>query len=443
MHIEELSIIAERLEQAEVPIHAHFAKNALSRVEKSVRRAESAWSGSWLGYHARVYYSELNEPPPDAKFSRAWGLLTGEAVEGPVSTGNWCKYRPEDVIKTIWQNAQSPNLLTVRQAAQVATKVFNSAKEELRPLISDILARHAKQDILNGLATKIEDLTLFKEEDFLQKWQPKSLPPSHDEIAIAEGKKIPPHLQVKAEIWAIRHPFMLCGELAKTIRWLANLLQGQAKQDEPVVSPVAETAPAEFVAAVPVISAPTSTTPIAKVSPAKPKPLAVSAVPISLAAAATIPVPVILDVPEAVPVAPIQGVCLGHGRSTAWKELRSQLLSEANVACEPFNHLPVAGLANVERLTALMRNARFVILVHTHEDEGESGPPIAAWNVAHVAGIFQGHIGFSKVVVLVEDGREELTLIGGLPRIRFPKGQIRQALVELRTLLEQEDILPS
>ena len=46
----------------------------LERLEETANSVGRAWSGSWLGYHARVYYAGLRPPPPGAHFSPEWGL---------------------------------------------------------------------------------------------------------------------------------------------------------------------------------------------------------------------------------------------------------------------------------------------------------------------------------------------------------------------------------
>ena len=62
-------------------------------------------------------------------------------------------------------------------------------------------------------------------------------------------------------------------------------------------------------------------------------------------------------------------------------------------------------------------------------------------NVVHEAGLFQGRLGFTKAIVLLEEGCEEFSNIQGLGQIRFPKGNIAAAFEEIRRVLEREDLL--
>jgi hypothetical protein len=50
-------------------------------------------------------------------------------------------------------------------------------------------------------------------------------------------------------------------------------------------------------------------------------------------------------------------------------------------------------------------------------------------------------LGFSKGIVLLEEGCEEFSNIEGLGQIRFPKGNIKAVFEDIRAVLEREKIL--
>ena len=62
-------------------------------------------------------------------------------------------------------------------------------------------------------------------------------------------------------------------------------------------------------------------------------------------------------------------------------------------------------------------------------------------NVVHEAGLFQGRLGFTKAIILLEDGCEGFSNIEGLGQIRFPKGNIQSAFEEIRRVLEREGLI--
>jgi predicted nucleotide-binding protein len=62
-------------------------------------------------------------------------------------------------------------------------------------------------------------------------------------------------------------------------------------------------------------------------------------------------------------------------------------------------------------------------------------------NVVHEAGLFQGRIGFTKAIVLLEEGCPEFSNIQGLGQIRFPKDNIAASFEEVRRVLEREGLI--
>jgi predicted nucleotide-binding protein len=110
---------------------------------------------------------------------------------------------------------------------------------------------------------------------------------------------------------------------------------------------------------------------------------------------------------------------------------------------DEFNRVPVAGFTNIARLSEMMNQACFALLVMTAEDEQIDGKLIARQNVIHEVGLFQGRLGFERAIILLEEGCEEFSNINGLCQIRFPKGKISSSFEEIRLVLEREGIIES
>ena len=134
-------------------------------------------------------------------------------------------------------------------------------------------------------------------------------------------------------------------------------------------------------------------------------------------------------------------VFIGHGRSATWRELKDFVEDRLGLPVDEFNRVPVAGVTNIARLSEMMDAAAVALLVMTGEDEQPDGQLRARMNVVHEAGLFQGRLGFSRAIVLLEDGCEGFSNIEGLGQIRFPKGQIRSAFEEIRHVFEREELL--
>jgi len=85
--------------------------------------------------------------------------------------------------------------------------------------------------------------------------------------------------------------------------------------------------------------------------------------------------------------------------------------------------------------------AAIAFVVMTAEDEAADGKMQARMNVIHESGLFQGRLGFTKAIVLLEDGCEDFSNIHGLGQIRFPKGRIEAPFEEIRQVLEREGLV--
>lgn len=134
-------------------------------------------------------------------------------------------------------------------------------------------------------------------------------------------------------------------------------------------------------------------------------------------------------------------IFLGHGGSVLWRDLKDFLTDRLTLPWDEFNREPVAGKSNKERLQEMLENASFAFLIMTAEDEHADRTMHARENVIHEIGLFQGRLGFSKAIVLVEEGCAEFSNIHGLTQIRFPKGNILAKSEEIRRVLEREGIL--
>jgi predicted nucleotide-binding protein len=135
-------------------------------------------------------------------------------------------------------------------------------------------------------------------------------------------------------------------------------------------------------------------------------------------------------------------VFIGHGQSAAWRELKDFVSDRLKLPWDEFNRVPVAGVTNIARLSEMLDAAAVALLVLTAEDEVADGALQARMNVVHEAGLFQGRLGFTKAIVLLEDGCTEFSNIQGLGQIRFPKGNISASFEEVRRVLEREGLLP-
>jgi len=136
-------------------------------------------------------------------------------------------------------------------------------------------------------------------------------------------------------------------------------------------------------------------------------------------------------------------VFIGHGGSPLWRELKDFIVDRLKLPHEEFNRVPVAGITNVARLSEMLDGSTCALVVLTAEDEQNDGALHARMNVIHEVGLFQGRLGFTKAIIILEDGCEEFSNIQGLGQIRFPTGNISAAFEKIRAVLEREEIIMS
>lgn len=140
---------------------------------------------------------------------------------------------------------------------------------------------------------------------------------------------------------------------------------------------------------------------------------------------------------------PLRGkrIFIGHGRSPLWRELKDFLNDRLQLPWDEFNREATAGHTTTARLKTMMADAAFAFLIMTAEEERSDETLHARPNVIHEVGLFQGHLGVEKAIILLEEGCSEFSNIIGLSQIRFPKNDIGARFEEIRRVLEREGII--
>lgn len=131
-------------------------------------------------------------------------------------------------------------------------------------------------------------------------------------------------------------------------------------------------------------------------------------------------------------------IFIGHGRSPQWKELKDHLQDKHRYTVEAYEIGSRSGHTIKDSLEEMLKASSVALLVMTGEDETNEGKLRARENVVHETGLFQGRLGFSRAVVLLEQGTEEFSNIHGIEQIRFAKGNIKEAFGDVLAFLERE-----
>ncbi|WNM60550.1 hypothetical protein [Candidatus Nitrospira neomarina] len=115
MSLSELFKIASTLDS-----YKEYGSDEINALSEAATNIGKAWSGSWFGYHSRVYYQNFEVPLPGAVFSQEWGLMDSLSR----SRGAWQEYRFDDVVTLIYGNASNPSIDKELELANKPQKVF-------------------------------------------------------------------------------------------------------------------------------------------------------------------------------------------------------------------------------------------------------------------------------------------------------------------------------
>lgn len=163
----------------------------LSRIEKSsaavnnaTHQIVSSWSGSWIGYHADLYYRDFAPPPLQNSFSPEWGGING------IPPG-WQRRSADEVKERIEKLSG--------ESIDALDKSTDSALEQAKALQSEIVTEISALHLQSGLEQEkklLIDLEKFEWGHNLGKIIHANTPSqviSRDSEAMYQGMRVPAH----------------------------------------------------------------------------------------------------------------------------------------------------------------------------------------------------------------------------------------------------------
>ena len=369
---EELFSIAEKIKELIERIENSDAMQELLAVENAAKKTGRSFSGSWLGYHSRVYYDNFTPPPSGAFFSQEWGVRNNDYF-GHGSQGNWVECDPEDVIQHILAESGNHDLSNIAARMKPFHGEYKRYKDGIESILSTANDEYSDK-YLSKVLKKIQEQAFPTQHAILESLSPKGNLVSRDMAAISQGIMNPPHFIVLSAIFihkvAIEQYHSGLDIALKSASHIERLNMKKRKQNKIGTN-----------------------------------------------------------------------IFIGHGQSKLWRDFKDFLQDRLNLPWDEFNRVPVAGVTNIARLSEMLDSACIAFLVLTAEDEMADGTVQARMNVIHEAGLFQGRLGFTRAIVVLEEGCEEFSNIEGLGQLRFPKGNITAIFEDVRRVLEREQII--
>ena len=354
-----MEVLTERGKEPEI-------QQPLARLQEAAERAAKAWSGSYLGYHANVYYAHLAPPPPGAHFSSEWGFI--DTFSGG-TVGDWVELDPSEVRAFIKESAGNPDM---KAASSLLSELSTEFEASRMDVLSIVGPRKGEDQFLQQQWERLDKLAIKGQRALIQAMSPRGKFMSRDMTAMGQGFRTPPHVYVLVEALEVKLALDRAKDLTSIARQVAR---HTARHRQPMNRG--------------------------------------------------------------------NRMFVGHGQSNDWLELSSFLRDRLGLEVDEFNRIPVAGKSNKERLNEMLDSAAMAFVVMTGEDEKVDGSIQPRMNAIHEVGLFQGRLGFTRAIILLESGCSEFSNIEGLGQIRFPKGNISAAFEKVRHVLERENILTS
>jgi hypothetical protein len=169
-------------------------------LELAVEAVDSAWSKSWAGYHANLYFENLAPPPPGLEFNV-------DEVGSSRIPRRWHRLAESDVHAAI------------EARAGLGGRGVKDLKGDLRAIVKRL--QSLQQDLVVAGSVLVSDAAFAADSDdvsrirgyvwgtpatsFFQSWVPKNIVVNLDDAAaLSQGLGVPPHLTYKAEVKSAR-----------------------------------------------------------------------------------------------------------------------------------------------------------------------------------------------------------------------------------------------
>ena len=228
--LEELHHIAQDLESLVAESCRKEIRQPLERLDQAVRDIRKASSGSWFGYQASVYTSDLQPPDYRARFDPDVGLNP----YGMQLYGSWRKYGYQEIKKAVFQLAGNPDMKLALAFNDKASNKFRDHKFTLLSIL-DVEIRNSPSPLLSDLKEEVDELSLKTDSEFVDSWRPKSRTTS-DKRAVGQTIQTPPHLSIDAKAKATEHTMRAVTGLEELTRQIISHLSRQRSHQQSSVA---------------------------------------------------------------------------------------------------------------------------------------------------------------------------------------------------------------
>lgn len=227
----ELLEIATRLSKQFALGESTDIAEPISKLIKAVSQIDKTFSGSWIGYHANVYYEGFKPPPAGVHFNAEWGLGGPGNPFGSGNSKDWREYTPEEVKNTIYQLAGNPDLEPIRELVMASHGIFEECRTEMLSILEAEIS-DSPDNFLESIKQQVQNLKIYSRNEMLDGYKPKRQIITSDHIAVNQGTKAPPHMEISVELVEINDSIALLYQLSKLAKQAGSHLSRKQKKNK-------------------------------------------------------------------------------------------------------------------------------------------------------------------------------------------------------------------
>lgn len=172
-------------------------REAVRRGQESLSQLVEAWSGSDIGYHARLYHESLDRPPLHRSFDVEWGGLHG--LDG------WVELSLEDV-QTLMEERAGITIDELDKSSEELVALAKERRDEVLVVMTPI-AGTAGFERETALLSEVEQHVWETQQ---RPAIPRGYRVTRDSRAMAEGVKVPPHRAIAARLTRVEGRLDAC-----------------------------------------------------------------------------------------------------------------------------------------------------------------------------------------------------------------------------------------
>jgi hypothetical protein len=189
--VEEVLVALEKA-QAQVATDVAEGLKLGDQLRDAARNIAESSSGSWVGWHSRMYYGDYEKPPLEESWDNEWGGLSNFSPR-------WQERSLREVQRAIEDRA-GVSLGDVGRIADRVREVCQPLQQEFMTVLSPVcdLAGFVKEA---ELLAKLENIKwIVPPGNFVRALASDAPLASRDANAVMQGKQAPHHLEVEAAI---------------------------------------------------------------------------------------------------------------------------------------------------------------------------------------------------------------------------------------------------